>query len=111
MTFPDDENGNILRLMAINGDDLSKPRDIDFEHIFDSMDDALSFMRDAANHTDALTLSWYDGESKWNVRVMRHMVPTHVAISELEISLDRIARVHRGNADGWGCMQVNADDA
>jgi hypothetical protein len=108
MIFPNDENGDVLRLMESNGDDLTQPRNVDFEHIFDSLADALEFMRDAANHTDALTLSWYDGEKKWNVCVMRHMVPTHPAISDLEASLDKIAHAHGGNADGWGCMQVDA---
>jgi len=110
MTFPHDENGDVLRLMESNGDDLTQPRNIDFEHIFDSLANALDFMRDAANHTDALTLSWYDGEAKWNVCVMRHMVPTHPGISDLEGSLGTIARAHGGEADGWGCMQVDAID-
>ena len=30
MEFPDDENGDVLRRMAANGDDLTRPRNIDF---------------------------------------------------------------------------------
>jgi hypothetical protein len=34
MEFPDDENGDVLRRMAANGDDLSLPRNIDFTVVF-----------------------------------------------------------------------------
>ena len=34
MTFPADDNGDVLRRMLTTGDDLTKPRDIDFDHVF-----------------------------------------------------------------------------
>ncbi len=111
LDFPDDENGDVLRLMVSSGDDLSQPRNVDFEHIFDSLDDAIAFVREVANQTDAVKLSWYDGEAKWDVCVTRHMIPTHSAIADLEASLDKVAHSHGGKADGWGCMQVNASDS
>jgi hypothetical protein len=33
-SFPEDENGDVLRRMQANGDDLSKARDIDFSVVF-----------------------------------------------------------------------------
>ena len=33
-TFPDDENGDVLRQMQESGDDLSRPREIDFSVVF-----------------------------------------------------------------------------
>ena len=41
MSFPDDENGDVLRLMLKNGDDLSAPREIDFSVIFPTEDAAI----------------------------------------------------------------------
>ena len=42
--FPNDETGELLRLMQEQGDDLSKPRDIDFFLIFETRDEAHAFV-------------------------------------------------------------------
>jgi hypothetical protein len=109
-TFPDDDNGDVLRRMASHGDNLAAPRNVDFEHIFPSIEAAFAFTAQVVNRTDTVSVKWYDARSSWNVRVTRHMTPTHRAITELELSLDKIARDHGGNADGWGCMQVGGND-
>jgi hypothetical protein len=44
LEFPDDENGAVLRRMQTDGDDLSRPRAIDFEHQFSNKPDALLFL-------------------------------------------------------------------
>ncbi|MBX3434610.1 MAG: ribonuclease E inhibitor RraB [Pirellulales bacterium] len=109
--FPEDENGEVLRRMASNGDNLEVPRNVDFEHIFASVEEALAFTAQVVNRTDTVSVNWYDERSSWNVRVTRHMIPTHDGITELELSLDQVARKHGGKADGWGCMQVDANDS
>jgi hypothetical protein len=34
MLLPDDENGDVLRRMVAKGDDLTRPRNIDFSVLF-----------------------------------------------------------------------------
>jgi hypothetical protein len=97
--------------MARDGDNLAAERNIDFEHVFPSVEAALAFTAQVVNRTDTVSINWYQAESRWNVRVTRHMVPTHSGITELEASLDQIARTQGGKADGWGCMQVDASDS
>jgi hypothetical protein len=111
LTFPDDGNGDVLRAMVQDGDDLSVSRNVDFEHVFPSLEGALAFIGAVANRSDTVQLSWFDEEGCWNVQVTRHMVPTHQGVTELELSLGRIARNHGGSADGWGCVQVDASDS
>ena len=41
--IPNDPNGAVLRRMLRNGDDLSQPRNIDFEFIFESRSDAIGY--------------------------------------------------------------------
>ena len=106
VAFPEDENGEVLRRMASHGDNLSAPRNIDFEHVFSSIETALAFTAQVINRTDTVSINWYEERSSWNVQVTRHMVPTHKNISDLERSLDTTARQFGGEADGWGCMQV-----
>ncbi len=43
LAFPDDENGDVLRLMQANGDDLDAPRDINFAFLFETQSEAERF--------------------------------------------------------------------
>ena len=106
--FPNDTNGDVLRRMAANGDDLRTPRNVDFERIFDSKDGAVAFLSEVASPSQEARLSWYQERSVWNVQVVLHMVPTHAEISRIEAHLDAIAKKHGGDADGWGCFEVVA---
>ena len=109
--FPNDENGDVLRRMESNGDNLDQPRNVDFEHIFGTTESALAFAACALNQTDTVSINWYDAEHGWNVRVSRNMVPSHEAITTLEASLYKMAQLYGGKADGLGCFQVRASDS
>ncbi|HEX8810644.1 MAG TPA: ribonuclease E inhibitor RraB, partial [Terracidiphilus sp.] len=45
-TFPQDANGDVLRRLQSHGDDLTKPRDIDFTVVFPDESAAQSFADD-----------------------------------------------------------------
>lgn len=106
--LPDDENAEVLRQMIESGDDLSRPRDIDFFFTFPSFAQAEAFATDAAALDDvAVGLGPPDEDSETEVRVVRHMVPTHAGITVFESELWVIAQGHGGEADGWGCEQID----
>jgi hypothetical protein len=109
--LPDDANGDVLRRLIEGGDDLSSPRNIDFEHIFQSKDGAVAFLAEVTSPLQSAKLSWYPGESAWNVQVTKYMIPTHAEISGLEAELDSFARKHGGRADGWGCWGKTQRDS
>ena len=59
---------------------------------------------------------WTTSTSAWlsrtttpetEVCVVRHMVPTHAGITAFESQLAAMAQRHDGEADGWGCEQVD----
>src|SRR4051812_5335113 len=97
--------------MESSGDNLDLAREVDFEHIFGDSESALAFAACALSQTDKLGIRWYDEERSWNVRVSRHMVPTHEAIGALEASLHKMAQLYGGKADGWGSFKVVASDS
>jgi hypothetical protein len=102
--WPNDETGELLRLMQEQGDDLSLPRDIDFFLIFETRDEALAF----ANQADLgrefrVDTSRYEKTSKWQARLTAHLVPVHAEIVMLEKQVARLGREHGGQPDGWGC--------
>lgn len=105
--FPHDENGEALRRMQENGDDLTKPRDIDFTVI-------LPDQRSAEAFTNKVRLLGYkasaeetgtDPELPWDVVVVNHLVPSHENISDFEKTLEMAALPFGGRNDGCGCVE------
>jgi Regulator of ribonuclease activity B len=104
--FPSDENGDVFRRMVSNGDDLSKPRIIDFCHIFSEQKQALAFAEEIDDHELEVCVSYYEARDMWQVIIKRHMIPTHQDVTLLELSLAAKAESLGGESDGWGCMTV-----
>ncbi len=105
--FPDDLNADTLRKMAASGDDLSKPREIEFFFVFASAKKAEAFAADVrAAHALEPQTAEDDGGGSWTSTVTKNMLPTHEGISKLERSLIVLAKKHDGTPDGWGCESV-----
>jgi hypothetical protein len=107
--YPDDENGDVLRSLEIDGDDLSKPRDINFSLVFDDESSAREFIRTVQIDDAQIELSDHGGgESMWDVTITYHMVPTHRDITAIERHLERLVSPLGGRNDGWGCFSVRS---
>ena len=102
-----EENADVLLRMLEDGDDLTKPRDLDFHHIFTSMAEAVAFL--AAVREKGYSKADHDFWSErnvWLTAVHVHMVPDLAEITATELALNEIALSHGGEPDGWGCMEV-----
>ena len=106
-SIPDDENGRILRNMLSHGDDLSKPRMMDFCFVFPEHKQVLAFAELIEERDLEVCISYYEEREMWQAKVHRYMIPDHTEISSLETSLSSRAEIVGGEADGWGCMIVN----
>jgi Regulator of ribonuclease activity B len=106
MELPEDDNGDVLRRLLSHGDDLSKPRDIDFVVVFGEEDAANAFADQILPLGHQVFVERTDTADglPWDARVVRHMVPDHAAISGFEEELERIAAPYGGRNDGWGCL-------
>jgi hypothetical protein len=106
MIYPGDDNGDVLRRLEEQGDDLTKARSIDFSVVFPLESAAERF----AEHfrTEGLTASIYFDkamkEFPWNVTVAKYMTPSHQEISDFEGLLQGVAETLGGHNDGWGCF-------
>lgn len=106
-SIPNDENGHILRQMLAQGDDQTKPRDVEFQFIFDTEQQATQFVAQVKSATGLKAeASRYEARNMWDTTVTKNMVPTHQDITSLEQSLSRLAETSGGKADGWGCFIV-----
>jgi hypothetical protein len=102
-----DENAAILRDMTDAGDDLGKPRPMDFNHLFPTRGDAIAFARrvDAEGFTPVVRP--YDKPGfPFDVTVTTQaVIPTCDFITSTEQRLGAIAAEYKGRSDGWGCME------
>jgi hypothetical protein len=105
--FPEDDNGEVLRHMQQNGDDFTKPRDIDFSVVFASQSAAEEFAEHFRRGGFKIALDELDRDRElpWDVTVTRHMLPTHAGITEVERTLEEVAAPLGGSNDGWGCIR------
>lgn len=102
-----EENAAILRKMVSDGQDLSSPRSIDFCHVFPDKISAGTFAQMADAQGFAIVVDEVERETnRWDVTASKEMTPTCQAITEIEERLDRLARAHKGRADGWGFFNV-----
>ena len=104
MPHPPDANGDVLRRMESHGDDLSRPRDIEFTVVFPDENSAQQF----ANHFRALgykvSAELSNTGFPWDVVVVKHMAASHQEIGAFEDELQRVADNFGGHNDGWGCL-------
>jgi hypothetical protein len=104
--IPNDENGDVLRRMIANDDDLTEPRMIDFCYIFPERRQALAFAEIVDDRKLEVCISYNERRDMWDAIVHRYMIPTHRDITALELLLATHAEFVGGKADGWGCMTV-----
>ncbi|HET9182932.1 MAG TPA: ribonuclease E inhibitor RraB [Candidatus Angelobacter sp.] len=102
--YPDDENGNVLRDMEAHGDDLTKPRNIDFVVVFAHASLAEQFAQHFRELGYAVSVQDTETEEdfRWDVIVVKHMVPTYEGITDFENVLQSVADRWEGHNDGWG---------
>jgi regulator of ribonuclease activity B len=112
VTFPNDANGDALRRMVADGDDLTKARDVDFSVVFADGASAEEF----AKHLRALgyEVSVEDAETDqrfpWDVVVVKRMAPSYEEISGFEDLLRSVAARWGGHNDGWGCFSERSGE-
>ncbi|WP_354504281.1 ribonuclease E inhibitor RraB [Lysobacter sp. OAE881] len=104
--FPSDENGQVLRQMAEGGDDLSKPRNIDFTVVLPGESEALAFAKHFKEQGYEVKYRRSDVVEKlpWDVTVVKYMIPDHGQIDAFEDELQQKANALGGRNDGWGCF-------
>ena len=104
--FPGDANGDALRRMEAEGEDLTRPRNIDFNVVFANGSSAEEFARHlrALGHEVSVEAAETDQDFPWDVVVVRNMVPSYDGVGGFECLLQSVADLWGGHNDGWGCF-------
>jgi hypothetical protein len=106
MTYPNDANGDALRRMEADRDDLTRPRNIDFTVVFADVTSAERFADyfRALGHEVSVGNTETDKDFLWDVVVVQHMVPSYDGVANFEKLLQSVADGLGGHNDGWGCF-------
>ena len=106
MVYPDDENGDVLRRLEAGGDDLTRPREVDFNVVSPAGNVAEQFADHfrVLGYVVSVELGQVVEDFPWEVVVKKHMVPSHNEIGSFEEALQSIASPLGGRNDGWGCF-------
>jgi hypothetical protein len=102
--FPEDENGDALRNIAAQGNDLTKARDIDFVVVFAQANSAEQFAEHFGERKYAVSVEETEAgrDYPWDAIVVKHMVPAYEGITDFENELQLVADLWDGYNDGWG---------
>ncbi len=102
----DDENSDVLRRLEAQGDDLIRPRNIDFTVVFPEESAAEHFAWHFRKQGYAVSVEFAETvkELPWDVVVVRHVTPSLREIGDFEAALQGVARKLGGRNDGWGCF-------
>lgn len=111
LIFPNDKDGNILRGMHENGDDLSRPRDVEFSVAFPDSNSVQEFGSyfyhldfDVRAKKTEKKSSLLSSSLPWSVVITRNMVPTYEAITAFQQKLEEVGATLGGRNNGWGCI-------
>lgn len=117
--YPDDEDGAVLADLAAQGVDMSQPLLIDFQVAAPDQAAADAIGKALRQAGYDIEVVYDEGEPdedgnidpddeefgpSWTVYVNREMVPEYTEIMRIQGDLDRLARPHGGQSDGWGVM-------
>ena len=106
-----DTNGDVLRRLVANGDNLNIPRHIDFV-VGTPTEQAAEYLADTIGGWGyAATIEFPGGVPSlpWEVKIVRNMVPTHEGVTGFENELAREAARVGGRNDSSGCFSVRLD--
>jgi len=98
-------NSDTLERMKANGDDLTRPRDVDFTVVFPNESPAQEFAQHfrRLGHRTSVEFSGTVDELPWDVVVVKHMAISQEDIERFEGTLQGVASSLDGRNDGWGC--------
>jgi hypothetical protein len=116
LDYPDDTDGDALRRVASDGNDMSRPMLVDFAVV---VPDERAGLRVAA----AARLKGYevsverdeeeegvDDEPSWTCYCSRTMVLAYDEVVAVQAELNQLSRPAGGYCDGWGTFGNREDD-
>lgn len=106
--LPNDADGDVLRRLAEDGNDLSQFMVIDFHIVVPDQDAGLALGEEVKQAGYKPELFYDEEADEITLQASKLMLPDHQALIDAQVELGQMALPHGGTIDGWGTMG-NAD--
>jgi len=102
MEFPNDADGDALRRLAADGNDMARPMAIEFTIAVPSRaaGQAVALAAQAAGYRTSV--EQVAEERTWTCYCTKHMIASYEAVVLAQRELNRLSGPHGGQCDGWG---------
>jgi hypothetical protein len=100
--YPNDSDGDALRLVASHGSDMSQPMLIDFPVVVANETLANEFAEAAKTQGYTVSLWKHDDDEDWDVYCSVEMVPTYADLVRIQRELTDLASPFKCICNSWG---------
>jgi hypothetical protein len=100
--YPNDSDGDALRRVASDGNDMTAPMVIEFPVVVPAEIPAKQFASVASAKGYKVHLWKHEDDPDWDVICAIEMVPTHADVVRIQCELTEWAKPFRGYCDSWG---------
>ena len=109
--FPNDADGDALRLFVKNGSDLSKPMLIDFQVAVPD-EGAAKALADVVQKIGyhAKTYASPECSLPWTCECSTRMIASYDEVIAIQDELAKLSEPFGGHSDGWGSFGNNIDE-
>jgi len=102
--FPDNPDGQTLKLMQEKGADFSNEHEIEFFLYFPDEESSISARERIMKLGFEVEISKNDIDSSWLCLATRNINPGYYALSRFRKKFEQIAEKLNGTYDGWGTI-------
>jgi hypothetical protein len=100
--YPNDSDGDALRRVAADGNDMNAAMVIDFPVVIPAENPAKQFASIASTKGYKVHFWKHDDDPDWDVICTMEVVPTYANIVRIQRELNEWAEPFRGYCDSWG---------
>lgn len=101
MDYPKDADGEALRRVAAEGNDMTEPMDIDYIVVTPTEQAAFLAATVVTQRGYSFEISFDEEYQDWICYCTKCMIPDHATIVACQSELDAICKPFGGYSDGW----------
>lgn len=102
--FPNDEDGQVLKMLYKNGVDFKKPQDVDFFVAVPDKKSGEAVLKALSDEGFHCELEQDEETEDWTCYCFVKMLLIHEEIVNIQKRLDELSEPFGGYSDGWGVM-------
>lgn len=102
--FPNDEDGQVLKLLYKEGLDFTKPHQVDFFVAVPDKENGDSILHELKNKGFTCELEQDEESEEWTCYCVVEMLLTHEGVTDIQKQLNEVSEPYNGYSDGWGVM-------